>query len=309
MSASEPTMKSDRRSMLGAPPADYNPNLSGRHIAGLVFQLIAVLAILAGLLMLGVLIFDVFRDGANRLDWQFLSSFPSRRPDDAGILAALAGTAFMISIMAFIFFPVGVGAGLYLEEFAPKNWIATVINVNITNLAGVPSIIYGLLGLEVFTRMLRGFTGGRSVLSGALTIGLLVLPIIIVATREAARAVPQEMRLGALAVGATPWQAVRSHVLPYAMPGILTGTILAISRAIGEAAPLIAIGALAFVAYVPTSPQDGFTTLPIQIFNWTSRPQPEFAELAAAGIIVLLAILLAMNSIAILLRNRFQRKW
>jgi phosphate transport system permease protein len=215
----------------------------------------------------------------------------------------------MVGLMILFAFPIGVGAGIYLEEYAPKNWLTEAVQINIANLSGVPSIIYGLLGLQLFVRFLFDFTGGRSVLSGALTMALLVMPIIIIATREAVRAVPGDIRLASFALGATRWQTVRYHVLPYAMPGILTGTILAVSRAIGETAPLITIGALTYIAFLPDGITAPFTVLPIQIFNWVSRPQQGFAEAAAAAIVILLVILLTMNAAAILLRNRFDRRW
>jgi phosphate transport system permease protein len=204
-------------------------------------------------------------------------------------------------------FPVGVGAGIFLEEFVTPSWWSNLIEINIANLAGVPSIIYGLLGLAAFVRFMSPITGGRSILSGGLTLALLVLPIVIVATREALRAVPGSLRQAGFALGATRWQVIREHILPQAMPGILTGTILALSRAIGETAPLITIGALTFISFLPNGVWDSFTALPIQVYNWVSRPQPAFHELAAAGIIVLMVVLLLMNSIAITLRNKLQK--
>jgi phosphate transport system permease protein len=258
-----------------------------------------------GVVLLAVLLFRVSQDGAAWLDWQFMTSFPSRFPYKAGIKSAFWGSLWVISFTALISMPVGVGAAIYLEEFAKKNRVTTFIEINIANLAGVPSIVYGLLGLALFV---RGIGLGRSVLSGALTLSLLIMPIIVIASREALRGVPQSIRHAALALGATRWQAVRSHVLPAALPGILTGLILALSRAIGETAPLIMIGALTYVAFTPEGPLDGFTTMPIQIFNWASRPQPEFHELAAAGIIVLLAVLLTMNAVAVAIRQYFDSR-
>jgi len=273
---------------------------------------LAFMATLLGLVVLIVLLIDVFRDGWPRLSWKFLTSFPSRKPEEAGILSALVGSVWLVSLTALFSFPLGVGAAIYLEEYAPRSRFTEFIEVNIANLAGVPSIIYGLLGLELFVRFLFPVTNGRTILSGALTMTLLVLPIIIIATREALRAVPDSLRQGGLAMGATRWQVVRDLVLPQALPGALTGTILALSRAIGETAPLITIGALTYIAYLPPFSLEAlrtpFTVLPIQIFNWVSRPQAGFHQAAAAGIIVLLVVLLTMNAGAIYLRNRFQRR-
>jgi phosphate transport system permease protein len=269
------------------------------------FQVVALMAMVFTIGVLLTLIVDVCMDGLLRLNWQFLTSFPSRKPAEAGILAALVGSACMIALTALFALPLGVGAAIYLEEYAPKNWLSHIIEVNIANLAGVPSIIYGLLGLEVFVRSMHM---GRSLLAGGATMALLVLPMIIISSREAIRAVPPSIREASYALGATRWKTIRHQVLPLALPGILTGTILALSRAIGEAAPLITIGALTYVAFLPDSPLSPFTALPIQIFNWTSRPQKGFLTDAAAGIIVLLIVLLFMNAIAIWLRNRYQRK-
>ncbi|MEK7369684.1 MAG: phosphate ABC transporter permease PstA, partial [Planctomycetota bacterium] len=237
--------------------------------------------------------------------WTFLSHYPSRKPEMAGILSALVGSGCLVFLTGLIAFPLGVGAAIYLEEYAGNNWFSKIIEVNIANLAGVPSIIYGLLGLEVFVRIMHM---DRSLLAGACTLALLVLPMIIIASREAMRAVPVSIREASFAVGATRWETIRYHVLPLAFPGILTGTILALSRAIGEAAPLIPIGALTYVAFLPDSPLAPFTALPIQIFNWISRPQKGFADNAAAGSIVLLVVLLLMNAGAVWLRNRYQKK-
>ncbi|MDQ7030887.1 MAG: phosphate ABC transporter permease PstA [Ardenticatenia bacterium] len=283
-------------------------HLGRRRLKGRIFRAVALGAICVALVMLALLFLDVIADGIGRLNWQFLTSFPSRRPERAGILSALVGSIFMVVLMALIAFPIGVGAAIYLEEYAPKSWLTDLIQINVANLAGVPSILYGLLGLEIFARWLSGFTGGRSVLTGALTMALLILPIVIVSAREAIRAVPDDIRLAALALGATRWQVVRDHVLPYAMPGVLTGMILATSRAIGETAPLITIGALTYVAFLPDSVRSPFTVLPIQIFNWVSRPQADFHVNAAAGILVLLAILLSMNATAVYLRHRFEQR-
>ena len=240
------------------------------------------------------------------MDPWFLSSYPSRSPSGAGIFSAVTGTFYMMTITAAIAFPLGVGAAVYLEEYARRNWFSRMIQVNISNLAGVPSIIYGLLGLQVFVRVLEF---ERSVLAGACTMALLVMPIIIVSAQEALRTVPPSMREAAYAVGATRWQVVRHHVLPYAFGGMLTGNILAMSRAIGETAPLIAIGALTFIAFLADSPTDDFTVMPIQIYNWVARPQAGFHEIAASAIIVLMVILLLMNAAAIIMRQRTRTDW
>ncbi len=286
--------------------------LGARRFWDRILGPLALSATLFGLVVLAALLVDVFSDGLPRLNLSFLSSFPSRKPEEAGLLSALVGSIWLIALTAIISFPVGVSAALYLEEYAVKNRFTELIEINIANLAGVPSIIYGLLGLELFVRFLFPITNGRTILSGALTMSLLILPIIIIATREALRAVPDSLRQAGLALGATRWQVVRDQVLPQALPGALTGTILALSRAIGETAPLITIGALTYIAYLPPFSPEGlrtpFTVLPIQIFNWVSRPQAGFHETAAAGIIVLLVVLLAMNAAAIYLRNRYQRR-
>lgn len=286
------------------------PLTSGRRAErspkSLVFQVLLLLSVLIGLLTLAVLLFDVLVDGVGRLDSKFINSLDSRLPQRAGIKPALVGSIWLMALVAVFSFPLGVGAAVYLEEFAPKNKLTSFIEINVANLAGVPSIVYGLLGLAVFVRFMAL---GRSVLAGALTLTLLILPIIIVAGREAVRAVPDSIREGALAVGSTRWQMVRHQTLPAALPGILTGMILGLSRAIGETAPLITLGALTYVNFVPRNPLDRFTALPIQIFNWVSRPQTEFQNTAAAGIILLLVLLLAMNAVAVYLRNRFERRW
>jgi phosphate transport system permease protein len=277
-----------------------------RSLRALVFQVALILCLLIGLLTLATLLVDVFAKGLPRLNGDFVSNLDSRLASRAGIRPALVGTAWLMVLVAVISFPVGVGAAVYLEEFAPKNRITTFLEVNIANLAGVPSIIYGLLGLAVFVRLM---SLGRSILAGALTLVLLILPVIIVASREALRAVPDSIRQAALAVGATEWQTVWRQTLPAALPGTLTGLILGLSRAIGETAPLITLGALTYVNFVPAGPLDRFTAMPIQIFNWVSRPQSEYQNVAAAGIILLLGVLLAMNAFAIVLRNRYERKW
>ncbi len=272
------------------------------------FKVLAFIATMTGLVVLSTLIIDILYDGLGRIDWSFLTNYPSRKPARAGILSSLVGTLWIMVLTAFFSFPLGLGAGIYLEEYAGKNWFTKLIEINIANLAGVPSIIYGLLGLGVFVRILHL---DRSILTGALTLTLLILPVIITTTRESLKSIPFSIREASLALGATQWQTILWQVLPVAMPGILTGTILALSRAIGETAPLIAIGALTYIAFLPHSVFDPFTVLPIQVFNWVSRPQQGFATNAAAAIIVLLLITLIMNSIAIYLRHRFQRriKW
>jgi len=271
-----------------------------------LFLVSAWVALLLTISVLLAILGKLFADGLTRINWQFLTSFPSRRPEEAGIFSAWVGTLYVMFLTAAVALPLGIGAAIYLEEFASRNWFTRLVELNINNLAGIPAIIYGLLGLQVFVRWFRM---GESVLAGACTLAIMSLPVIIVASREALRAVPVSIREAALALGATRWQTVRDHVLPLAIPGILTGTILALSRAIGEAAPLVTIGALTFVAFLPKSPLDPFTVLPIQAYNWVSRPQPEFHRNAAAALIVLLALLLLMNSIAIYLRNRYQQRW
>lgn len=273
--------------------------------AGAFFHGLAMSAVVVGLVVLGALLVDVLRKGLPHLDWQFLTRYPSRFPQQAGILSALVGTGWLMLLTVALAVPLGIGTALWLEEYAPRNWFTRLVRLNIANLAGVPGIVYGLLGLALFVRWM-GL--GRGVLAGALTVGLLVLPTVIVASQEALRAVPDSLRQGAYALGATRWQTVSGVVLPAALPGMLTGVVLALSRAIGEAAPLIMIGALTFVAFLPKTPMDPFTVLPIQIFNWISRPQEGFRLIAASAIIVLLAVLLLMNSLAIWLRNRYQRR-
>jgi len=278
---------------------------TSRKIEGGMFYALCLVGILISLVSLATLLFDAFQDGLPWLDVQFLTSFPSRFPGQAGILAALFGSIWVVGLTAILSFPIGVGAALYLEEYAPQNWLTSFIRLNIANLAGVPSIVYGILGLGLFVEALAL---GRSILAGALTMTLLILPVIIITSQEAIRSVPRAYREGAYALGATRWQVTRGIVLPQAFPGMLTGTILSLSRAIGEAAPMIAIAALVYVRFVPTGPLDRFTVMPIQIFNWVNLPQSEFRGLAAAGIIVLLVVLLGMNSIAIFIRNRYQKR-
>lgn len=273
------------------------------QLAEWALQAAGLFATVLGLGVLAVLLVDVATDGLSRLSLQFLTSFPSRRPEAAGIYSALVGTIFVIVLTALIAVPIGVGAAIYLEEYAKRSRWARVIEINIANLAGVPSIIYGLLGLALFVRAL-GF--GRSVLAGAATLALLVLPVVILSTREALRAVPPSLREASYALGASRWQTIWHQVLPVALPGILTGLILALSRAVGETAPLITIGALTYVPFAPDGIWSPFTVLPIQIFNWVSRPQAEFLRNAAAGIIVLLGLLVFMNGLAAWIRDRAQ---
>ncbi len=256
------------------------------------------------LAVLFTLVIDVLIDGLPRLNVKFITSYPSRHPEHAGILPALVGSIWIGILTALIAFPLGVATAVYLEEYAPKNILTEILEINIANLAGVPSIIYGILGLELFVRMMNL---GKSVISGALILALLVLPMIIIASREAIRNVPYTIREAAYALGASKYQTVLYQVIPAAMPGILTGTILAMSRALGETAPLIMVGALTFVAFIPESIFDPFTVLPIQIFNWVSRPQKEFATNAAAAIVILLILTFSLNFIAIYLRNRYAK--
>jgi phosphate transport system permease protein len=281
-------------------------NLKTRYqLYGIIFQVFCLAANVLALVFLLVLLVGVLFDGASFLSLDFLSNYPSRVPEKAGILSAIVGSISMMGLTALFAIPMGIGAAIYIEEYASESRAIRFIKLNIQNLAGVPSIVYGILGLTLFVRFL-GL--GRSLLAGSLTMALLVLPVITIAAQEALRAVPGSFRLAGFGIGMTRWQVVRHMVLPVAVPGMLTGIILALSRAIGETAPLIMIGALTFVAFLPASPMDGFTVLPIQIFNWTSRPQQEFHALAASGIIVLLAVLLAMNAIAIFLRVYYRNK-
>lgn len=279
--------------------------LLAQPLAERAFVLLARLIIWSALGVLLVLLFDIVQAGVGRLGLDFFMSFPSRKAENAGILAAWTGSLFLIVLTVIFALPLGVGAAVYLEEYGSKGRLTRIIEISIANLAGVPSVIYGLLGLQVFVRVL-GFD--RSLISGALTLALLVLPIIIMAAREAIRTVPRGYREGALALGATRWQTVWTQVLPVAFPGILTGCILAFSRALGETAPLITLGALTYVAQVPDSVFSPFTALPIQAFNWLSRPQAEFHQNAAAAITVLLAVMLLMNGCAIVLRSKFEQR-
>ena len=273
------------------------------------FSALLFVGTIVGVVALATLIWTIVDDGWARLmadPAAFLTSYVSRLPARAGIKAALVCSAYLMVLTALFCFPIGVGAAIYLEEFAPRNRVTRFVETNISNLAGVPSVVYGLLGLGVFARFLRM---GPSLLAGALTLAVMSLPVIIVAAREAIRAVPESIRLGAYALGATRWQTVRRQVLPAAVPGTLTGTILALSRAIGETAPLLVIGLPIVIFSLPNDLRDPVSALPLLIFDWTSRPQPAFAQAAAAASIVLLALLLAMNAVAIYLRNRYTIRW
>lgn len=272
----------------------------GMILAGVLF-----LATIFGILVLVTLLVDVTASALPWLDGQFLANFPSRHPGEAGIKSALVGTLWLMALTGLISVPLGVASALYLEEYATEGWFLRLIQINIANLAGVPSVVYGILGLALFVRFAAL---GRSLLAGALTLSLLILPIIIISTQEALRSVPSGVRESAFALGATRWQVIYSHVLPSAAPGIFTGVILALSRAIGETAPLILIGALTFVPFLPNGAMDQFTALPIQIFNWAARPEDEFRGLAAAAIVVLMILLFTMNLSAILLRNYFEAR-
>ena len=282
----------------------FNPRLARRKFVGGIYYVVFLAAVMASIASLFVLLTQTAVAGLPWLDFDFLTNYMSRKPELAGIKAAVMGTIITIVFTALFTVPVGVGAAIYLEEYAPKNRLTQIIEINISNLAGVPSVVYGLLGLGVFVQLM---SLGKVVLAGALTLGLLVLPIVILASREAIRAVPNEYRLGAFALGADQWQVIKGTVLPSALPGILTGTILALSRAIGEAAPILVISGLVYVTFVP-GPLDRFTVLPLQIFTWVGRPQEEFRSLAAAAIIVLLVILLSMNAVAVLVRNKYQTR-
>jgi phosphate transport system permease protein len=258
----------------------------------------------AAVAVLFVLLFHVMREGIEWLDFQFLDSFPSRKPERAGLKSALWGSVWLIGLTAMISVPLSIGSALYLEEYAPQNRWTRIVEINLANLAGMPSILYGLLGLAVFVRY---FGLESSLWSGSLTLSLLVLPVVVIAAKGAIRSVPQSIREGAYALGARRWQVVFHHVLPSALPGIMTGVILALSRAMGESAPLIMVGALSYIAFLPEGPSDPFTALPVQIYNWAARPQDDFHGLAAGGIIVLLVLLLTLNAGAVFIRNKLQR--
>ncbi len=282
----------------------FEPRLARRKLAGTLFLGLAIFAVGIALLVLVLLLFDVFTRGLPYLDWDFITGVPSRRPANAGIMPAILGSLYIGVMTAVITFPIGVAAAVYLEEYAPRSRVTRLLRTNISNLAGVPSIIYGVFGLALFVRAL---SLGYTLLSGALTLSLLILPVVIIASMEAIRAVPDSQREGALALGATRWQMVRTAVLPAAAPGIMTGIILSMARAIGETAPLILVGAVTFVTYPPNPFDGGYTVLPIQIFQWASRPQEAFQAIAASAIIVLLILLLILNALALLLRARLSR--
>lgn len=280
-------------------------NSKKNRIKDRIFEYFGIASTFFGLIILAIFIGNILVDGLSRIDWDFMTSLPSRKAERAGIFTAWSGSLWILVLTTLIAFPLGVSAGVYLEEYGKKTKLASLLEVNISNLAGVPSIIYGLLGLEIFVRV---FKMGNSILAGAFTLSLLVLPIIIVATRESVRAVPPSIRAASYGLGATKWQTIWHQVLPSSFGGILTGVILAISRAVGETAPLIVVGALAYVPFAPSSPMDEFTVMPIQIFNWVSRPQHGFTINAAAAIIILLIITFVMNGIAVYLRNRWEKK-
>ncbi|MED3548985.1 phosphate ABC transporter permease PstA [Cytobacillus praedii] len=281
-------------------------HMKPRIISNVFFRLLFMAATIFGLLVLGILLYRVITQGIGYLDLQFLQNLPSRKPEQAGVKTAFIGTIWLMGVVAPVTLLLGVGTAIYLEEYAKKSRFTRFIQVNISNLAGVPSIVFGLLGLTVFVRALAL---GTSVLAAGLTMSLLVLPIIIVASQEAIKAVPKELREASYGMGATKWQTILHVVLPAAIPGILTGGILALSRAIGETAPLVVLGLPLFLAFLPKSVFDMFTVLPMQIYNWTGRPQEEFQGVAAAGIIVLLTMLIIMNSIAVFIRNKFQKRY
>lgn len=300
---------------------DLEKNTARRKRNDALFAVVGLLATFVGMITLGALILDLAMDGAGRLSYNFFTSFPSRFAGQAGILSAWVGTTMVMMVTATTAVPMGVAAGVYLEEYAPRNWLTAMIEINIANLAGVPSIVYGLMALGLFVYQLNL---GQSILTAGLTLALLILPIVIVATRESIRAIPNSIREAAYALGATKWRTIRDHVLPYSTGGILTGVIIALSRAIGETAPLITIGALTFIAFLPDSPitsefpfvsfqwlMSPFTVMPIQMFNWVSRPQQEFHLNAAATGLVLMVMTLCMNAVAIYFRYRFRKriKW
>ena len=270
-----------------------------------LFRIVALSLTMFALLILLVLLVDIFWRGFGRLNWSFFKNLPSRHAENSGILTAIAGMMSLLFFTIIIALPIGILAGVYLQKYRAKNRFAKIVEINIANLAGVPSVIYGILGLQLFVRMAKM---GNSLLAGAFTLALLIMPIIIVSTREALKAVPKTLREGSYGMGATKWQTTSRVVIPSALGGILTGIILSISRAIGETAPLLVIGALVYVPFIPEGPNDQFTTLPIQVFNWVSRPQAGFIVNAAAGIIILLLITFLLNGVAIYIRNKWYKK-
>jgi len=325
---------------------EMNTDIKHRKRIGKLFLILIIIATLIGLVMLTVLLVDIAVKGADWLSPQLFTNYHSRKPEKAGMKSAIVGSIIVMGLTGLFSFPIGVGAALYLEEYAEKNLLTRFINININNLAGVPSIVYGMLGLVVFGRMFGAFSAdswlvttfnlpigetalgglefdlfglsflhlkfpfGRSLLAGALTMTLLILPVVIISSREAIRAVPNSIRLASYGLGATKWQTISRQVLPIAMPGILTGIILALSRAIGETAPLIIMGAFTYVPFLPESVWDQFTVMPIQIYNWITLPQEDYRiHLAAAGILVLLAVLLSFNAIAVFVRKKLEIKW
>jgi phosphate transport system permease protein len=301
--------------------SDFKRIIAKRKRQDFIFNVIGIVCTLVGILTLGALLADLLIDGLTRINWVFLTSFPSRFAERAGILSSWVGTLLIMLVTAFAAVPLGVSAGIYLEEYARKNWVTNLIEINIANLAGVPSIIYGLMALGL---LVYQFKLGQSVMTGGLTLAFLILPIVIVATREALRTIPQGIREAAYALGSTKWQVVRHHLLPYSLGGTMTGIIIALSRAIGETAPLITIGALTFIAFLPPSPIKSqppflsfewlwspFSVLPIQMFNWVSRPDQDFAVNAAGAGLVLIVVTLLLNAIAIMIRYRVRKriKW
>jgi phosphate transport system permease protein len=288
------------------PPGFTSTRSTWRRWRDRFFFVLFFASVAIGILGLAALVIDVMTDGLGALDFSFINSYPSRHAEESGIRAALFGTIWITVGTAAFAIPIGVGTAIFLEEFAPDHWAFRLVQLNIANLAGVPSIIYGILGLALFV---QAFALNRSVLAGSLTMTLLVLPIVIIVSQEAIKAVPGEFRDAAFALGANRWQVVKTVVLPQAIPGIMSGIILALSRAVGEAAPMLMISSLVFLTFIPSSPGDRFTVLPVQIFNWVSLPQPGFQAVASAGIIILLAVLLSLNSIAIWIRNRYQTRY
>jgi phosphate transport system permease protein len=305
--AAEPRRSALQQERVSMPPGlgDHISSDKRSRTSDHLFYAIALSAVLLPLLVLVLLLWGVSVNGSERLSWDFITSFPSRKPQLAGILPGLAGSCYLMLLTALIALPLGVGAAIHLEEYGKRSWLTRLIELNIANLAGVPSIVYGLLGLDLFVRTLQL---GRSLIAGACTLSLLVLPMVVMVTREALRTVPQQLREASFALGATRWATIRQVVLPMAYPGILTGAILALSRAIGETAPLVVVGAVTYITFTPDGIDAPFTALPIQIFNWVSRPQHGFVVNAAAAIVVLLSTMLVLNGGAIFLRNRLQRK-